>query len=115
MKSSRAYILRTKEKKCNSYLFAQKGDFSDVVIDFDNDKFVFSESKRCDRRIVSILSEEEARLSEILKYQGMREYFWKMDGQLSLMKINIESSFVFKIFIKVHLVKWLVNTYFIKN
>lgn len=61
--------------KCNSYLFAQKGDFSDVVIDFDNDKFVFSESKRCDRRIVSVVSEEEARLSEILKYPGMQEHF----------------------------------------
>lgn len=61
--------------KCNSYLFAQKGDFSDVVIDFDNDKYVFSESKKCDGRRVSVVSEEEARLNEILKYPGMREHF----------------------------------------
>ncbi|WP_270566897.1 hypothetical protein [Clostridium beijerinckii] len=62
---------------CNSYLFAQKGDFSDVVIDFDNDKIVFSESKRCDGRIVSVVSEDEARLSEILKYSGMRQHFFE--------------------------------------
>lgn len=59
----------------NSYLYAQKGDFSDVVIDFENDKYVFEKSNRCIDRKVSEVSEVEARLGELLQYRGLKEYF----------------------------------------
>lgn len=59
----------------NSYLYAQKGDFSDVVIDFENDKYVFGRSDRCMDRKVSEVSEREARLSELLQYRGLKEHF----------------------------------------
>ena len=59
----------------NSYLYAQKGDFSDVVIDFENDKYVFEKSDRCIDRRHSEVSKEEARLGELLQYRGLREHF----------------------------------------
>ena len=61
--------------KTNKYLYAQKGDFSDVVIDFNNDKVIFENSERCIDRYVSEVSEDEARLSSIFKYKGLKEYF----------------------------------------
>ena len=61
--------------KINKYLYAQKGDFSDVVIDFINDKAIFEKSDRCSDRYISEVSEDEARLSAMLKYQGLKEYF----------------------------------------
>lgn len=63
------------EEKLNKYLYAQKGDFSDVVIDFKNDKVVFGNSTRCEDRSVAEVSEEEARLSRMLNYRGLKDYF----------------------------------------
>lgn len=63
------------DEDLNQYLYAQKGDFSDVVIDFKNDKIVFSNSIRCEDRNVAEVSEEEVRLSKMLNYRGLREYF----------------------------------------
>lgn len=70
---SKLYITSGSESK--SYLFAQKGDFSDVIIDFYNDKLVFQNSKRCKDRNVSEVSEEDSRLKQILIYKGMKKFF----------------------------------------
>lgn len=61
--------------KINKYLYAQKGDFSDVVIEFINDKSIFEKSHRCSDRYIYEVSEDEARLSVMLKYRGLKEYF----------------------------------------
>jgi hypothetical protein len=63
------------EEELNKYLYAQKGDFSDVVIDFKNDRVVFANSIRCEDRNVAEVSEEEARLSAMLNYRGLKDYF----------------------------------------
>ena len=63
------------EREMNRYLYAQKGDFSDVVVDFNNDKVVFKNSIRCEDRFVAEVSQDEARLSKVLEYRGLKEYF----------------------------------------
>lgn len=63
------------DKKMAKYLFAQKGDFSDVIIDYGDDKISFGKSKRCDGRNVSEVSADEARLNNIMMYPGMKAYF----------------------------------------
>lgn len=70
---SKLYIENIGNKK--KYLFAQKGDFSDVIIDFINDKIVFSESRRCEGRRISVVSEDEARLQKLFMYHGLKEHF----------------------------------------
>lgn len=59
----------------SDYLFAQKGDFSDVTIDYDDDRIVFEESVKQQGKIVSYVNEEESRLQQILLYPGMKEHF----------------------------------------
>lgn len=59
----------------NKYLYAQKGDFSDVVIDFINSKIVFENTERCVDRFVSEVSEDEARLSTMFSYKGLKQHF----------------------------------------
>lgn len=59
----------------SNYLFAQKGDFSDVVIDYDNDMAIFGESTKTKNKIISSVNEETSRLQQILKYPGMKTYF----------------------------------------
>lgn len=73
--------------KTNKYLYAQKGDFSDVVIDFINDKAIFEKSDRCSDRYISEVSEDEARLSSMLKYKGLKEYF-ENNGYATTFKSN---------------------------
>lgn len=63
------------EKKTAKYLFAQKGDFSDVILDYGDDKTSFGKSKRCDGRNVSEVSDDEARLNRIMMYPGMKAHF----------------------------------------
>lgn len=69
------YILD--DSKTAKYLFAQKGDFSDVIIDYGNDKISFGKSKRCDGRNVSEVSDDEARLHNIVLYPEMKAHFEK--------------------------------------
>ncbi|MBS5315045.1 MAG: hypothetical protein KHY44_01505 [Clostridiales bacterium] len=65
----------------NRYLFSQYSDFSDVVIDFSNDRLCFKNSNRLKKKgeseegIICEVSEEEVRLKEILRYKGLKEYF----------------------------------------
>ena len=59
----------------SDYLFAQKGDFSDVTIDYDNDRIVFEENVKMQGKRVSCVNEEESRLQQILLYPGMKEHF----------------------------------------
>jgi len=66
--------IENKELK-SDYLFAQKGDFSDVTIDYDNDRIVFEEKVKYQGKRVSSVNEEESRLQQILLYPGMKEYF----------------------------------------
>lgn len=51
------------------------GDFSDVIIDYGDDKISFVKSKRCDGRNVSEVSPYEARLNKIMMYPEMKVYF----------------------------------------
>lgn len=69
----RTYYIPIEKEKCR-YLYAQKGDFSEVRISMNTDKTVFA-AELPDDFYLSQVSEEEARLSEILLYPGMREYF----------------------------------------
>jgi len=66
------YIPIDKEKR--SYFYAQKGDFSEVVLSMDQDKTVFG-LRLPNGMYPSEVSEEEARLSAILSYPGMKAYF----------------------------------------
>lgn len=67
--------------KQNQYLYSQYADFSNVVIDFGNDKLAFRNSDRAknkgdtDEVAVYEMNEKESRLPDILNYPGMREYF----------------------------------------
>lgn len=75
----RMYV--TSGNKQNCYLYSQYSDFSDVVIDFSNNKIDFRNSSRAKRRadtnevLVYEMSQEAAGLDMILKYRGMQEYF----------------------------------------
>jgi hypothetical protein len=76
------YIKDLSEKA--KYLFAQKGDFSDVVIDYNNDKTLFSLSARCEGRNISDVSEEEVRLKNMMRYHGMKDYFMQNGWAIEL-------------------------------
>lgn len=73
----------TSGNKQNSYIYSQKWDFKDIVINFENDKLAFKNSERAKERlgsnefIIYDMNEKEARLPMILKYPGMKEYFKK--------------------------------------
>ena len=65
------------DKDINKYLYAQNGDFDNVIIDFDNDKDVFKSNRRCSNKVISEVSSKDARLSIVLKYPGLKEFFIK--------------------------------------
>lgn len=67
------YIPLSKEKR--GYLFAQKGDFSEVFLSLDGDRVLFAERLRDIGMLPSQVSEDEARLPLILSYPGMRDHF----------------------------------------
>lgn len=73
----------TSGKKISSYLYSQFTDFSDVVIDFAIDREAFLKSGRAKIKgesndfSVSEVSEQDAKLDDILKYPGMKDYFIK--------------------------------------
>lgn len=69
------YIQLGEEKR--GYLFAQKGDFSEVLLSLDEDKALFAERLKEDGAFPSQVSEEDARLELILAYPGMRDHFVK--------------------------------------
>ena len=69
------YIQLGEEKR--GYLFAQKGDFSEVLLSLDGDKALFAERLKEDGVFPSQVSEEDARLALILAYPGMRDRFVK--------------------------------------
>lgn len=70
--------LYIKNKNRNSrYLYAQRNDFSEIVIDYDRDKTVFLQDKNTNGKNIYFVSEEEARLQNILKYPKMKEHFEK--------------------------------------
>lgn len=79
--------------KQNRYIYSQYADFTDVIIDFGDDKAAFRNSKRAkikgDSRelIVYEMNEKESGLCSILKYPGMRVYFEKMGYALEF-KMN---------------------------
>ena len=56
------------------YFYAQKGDFSEVLLAPDNDKNAFSATLP-QGMFVSEVSAEEARLPVLLRYPGLRAYF----------------------------------------
>ncbi len=59
----------------NSYLFAQSGDFSEVIINFDKDRIAFKAEMDNDYMSISEVTEDESRLKKILLYPGMDEWF----------------------------------------
>lgn len=65
-------------KNINNYFYAQKGDFSDTLIEFFADKEQFVQNPRCKDRYIAEVSEESARLKQILNYRGLEEYFCSM-------------------------------------
>lgn len=74
----------TSGEKRNQYIYSQYSDFSDVTIDFGNDKVAFKNSKRAkikgnsDEFAIYEMSEKESGLQAILRYPGMRAYFEEM-------------------------------------
>lgn len=62
----------------NSYLYSEKGDFSDTLIEFFADKEQFAQSSRCKDRYIAQVSDSSARLGQILNYRGLEEYFQSM-------------------------------------
>ena len=66
------YIPLAQDRHC--YFYAQKGDFSEVVLSSDQDKMQFA-STLPEGLCPSAVSEEEARLAQILSYPGLKEYF----------------------------------------
>lgn len=73
----------TSGRKQNKYIYSQYSDFSDVTIDFENDRVAFRNSKRAkikgdsDEVAVFEMSEKDSGLPAVLNYPGMREYFQK--------------------------------------
>lgn len=63
------------DKELNKYLYVQKGDFSNVLVNFDDDKYVFAIKNHYEAREISEVSDKNARLSTILKYPGLKDYF----------------------------------------
>ena len=66
------YIPLAQDRHC--YFYAQKGDFSEVILSFDQDKMQFSASLP-EELSPSTVSEEEARLTQILLYPGLKAHF----------------------------------------
>lgn len=66
------YIPLAQDRHC--YFYAQKGDFSEVILSFNQDKMQFAASLP-EGLSPSTVSEEEARLAQILLYPGLKEYF----------------------------------------
>lgn len=64
-------------KNLNKYVYAQKGDFSDVLIEFFSDKEQFSKRDRYINAYIGEVSETSARLNQILNYRGLKDYFLK--------------------------------------
>lgn len=58
----------------SDYLFTQAHDFSEIMIDYDNDEIIFREKRAQDKPIFHV-NEEQSRLQQILKYSGMKDYF----------------------------------------
>lgn len=71
----------------NRYLYAQSGDFSEVLIDFEGNRVEFEEGDGYDNFVKSEVSMEEARLQEILSYPGMKDWFVEK-GFCTEFKIN---------------------------
>lgn len=71
----------TSGSKQNRYMYSQYSDFSDVSIDFGDDKVAFRNSKRAkikgnsDELAIFEMSEKESGLPVILQYPGMKEHF----------------------------------------
>lgn len=66
------YIPLAQDRHC--YFYAQKGDFSEVILSFDQDKMQFTASLP-EGLSPSTVSEEDARLAQILLYPGLKEHF----------------------------------------
>lgn len=66
------YIPLAQDRHC--YFYAQKGDFSEVILSSDQDKMQFAASLP-EELSPSTVSEEEARLAQILSYPGLKEHF----------------------------------------
>lgn len=69
----RTYYIPLPEE-VSRYCFAQKGDFSQVYLSLDGDAAGLAAGLE-EELPVSTVSEEEARLSALLAYPGMREHF----------------------------------------
>lgn len=70
-------IYISSNENLNKYLYAEKGDFSDILIDFFADREQFSKNDRCIDRYIGEVSETSARLNQILNYKGLKDYFIK--------------------------------------
>ena len=75
----REYYIELKEK-CNSYFFAETGDFTEIRISFEKDKDaayreLIPSDKQNSYQVVKQCCELNARLQEVLKYKGMKEHF----------------------------------------
>lgn len=66
------YIPLAQDRHC--YFYAQKGDFSEVILSCGQDKMQFAASLP-EGLFPSTVSEEEARLAQILSYPGLKEHF----------------------------------------
>lgn len=66
------YIPLASDRRC--YFYAQKGDFSEVILSFDQDKTQFAATLP-EGLSPSAVSEEEAHLAQILSYPGLKEHF----------------------------------------
>lgn len=73
----------TSGERQNKYLYSQYSSFSDVTIDFGNNKEAFRNSKRAKFRgnsknlAIYEMNEEASRLPWILNYPGMKDHFEK--------------------------------------
>lgn len=66
------YIPLAQDRHC--YFYAQKGVFSEVILSCGQDKMQFAASLP-EGLFPSTVSEEEARLAQILSYPGLKEHF----------------------------------------
>ena len=66
------YIPLARDRYC--YFYAQKGDFSEVILSSNQDKMQFAASLP-EGLSPSTVSEEDARLAQILLYPGLKEHF----------------------------------------
>lgn len=66
------YIPLAQDRHC--YFYAQKGDFSEVILSAGQDKMQFA-ANLTEGLSPSTVSEEDARLAQILSYPGLKDYF----------------------------------------